>query len=103
AEMGLTEEVAVLAGIIIPRSARMLEYVNANVPGVTVPDDLIKRMTSAPDAREEGLKISVELIDAIRQMRGIRGVHLQAIGSEELLREVAERAGLLPRPTVPQH
>jgi 5,10-methylenetetrahydrofolate reductase len=101
--MGLTEEVAVLAGIIIPPSARMLKYVNANVPGVKVPDELVKRMTSAPDAREEGLKISVELIDAMRRIPGIRGVHLQAIEAEALLPEVAERAGLLPRPTVPQH
>ena len=101
-EMGLTEDVAILAGVIVPRSAGMLRYISANVPGVEVPEDLIRRMKAAPDAREEGLKVSVELIDALRQMPGIRGVHLQAIESEELLPEVAERAGLLPRPEVPQ-
>ena len=101
-EMGLTEDVAILAGVIVPRSAGMLKYMNANVPGVEVPEDLIQRMKAAPDAREEGLKVSVELIDALRQMPGIRGVHLQAIESEELLPEVAKRAGLLPRPAVPQ-
>jgi 5,10-methylenetetrahydrofolate reductase len=102
ADMGLTEKVAILAGIIIPRSAGMLRYMNSSVPGVEVPEELIKRMKSAPDAREEGIKISVELIEAVREMPGISGVHLQAIESEELLPEVAERAGLLPRPEVPK-
>jgi methylenetetrahydrofolate reductase (NADPH) len=103
AELGLTEAAAILPGIIVPRSAGMLRYMNANVPGVEVPDDLVKRMKSASDAREEGLEISVELIDALRQIPGVRGVHLQAIESEELLGEVVERAGLLPRPEVPQN
>lgn len=100
AEMGLTEKAAILAGVIVPRSAGMLKYMNANVPGVEVPEDLVRRMQSATDAREEGIKISVELIDALRQIPGISGVHLQAIESEELLPEVVERAGLLPRPKV---
>ena len=101
-EMGLTERAAILPGVIVPRSAGMLRYINANVPGVEVPEGLVKRMKSAPDAREEGIKISIELIDALRQIPGIRGVHLQAIESEELLPEVLERAGLLPRPKVSQ-
>ncbi|MHC4176528.1 MAG: methylenetetrahydrofolate reductase [Planctomycetota bacterium] len=102
AKLGLTEAAAILPGIIVPRSAGMLRYMNANVPGVEVPEDLVKRMKSARHARQEGIDISVELIDALRQIPGIRGVHLQAIESEELLGEVAERAGLLPRPEVPQ-
>lgn len=103
AQMGLTEKVAILAGVIVPRSAGMLRYMDANVPGVEVPQDLIKRMKSASDARAEGIKIGVELIDALRETPGIRGVHLQAIEAEELLPEVVERAGLLPRPKAQQH
>jgi methylenetetrahydrofolate reductase (NADPH) len=101
-EQGLTESVAILAGVIVPRSAAMLKYMNANVPGVEVPEALVNRLQSASDARQEGISISVELIDALRQIPGVKGVHLQAIESEELLREVAERAGLLPRPRVEQ-
>jgi 5,10-methylenetetrahydrofolate reductase len=97
-EMGLTERAAILPGIIIPRSAGMLKYMNANVPGVEVPDELIKRMTSASDARAEGIRIAIELIKAVSDIPGIKGVHLQAIESEGLLREVIEGAGLLPRP-----
>jgi len=103
AQMGLTEKVAILAGVIVPRSAGMLRYMDANVPGVEVPQALIRRMKSASDARAEGIKIGVELIDTLREIPGIRGVHLQAIEAEELLPEVVERAGLLPRPKAQQH
>lgn len=97
-EMGLTERTAILGGIIVPRSAGMLRYMNANVPGVNVPEDLIARMKSAEDPRAEGVAVAVELIEALRAIDGIRGVHLQAIEAEEVLPEIVERAGLLPRP-----
>jgi methylenetetrahydrofolate reductase (NADPH) len=97
-EMELTERTAILAGIIVPRSAGMLKYMNANVPGVNVPDDLIQRMKSSKDPKAEGIDVTVELIEAVRAIPGIRGVHLQAIEAEEVLPEVIERAGLLPRP-----
>jgi 5,10-methylenetetrahydrofolate reductase len=97
-EMGLTERTAVLAGIIVPRSAGMLRYMNANVPGVNVPEDLIARLKSAQDPRAEGITAAVELIEAVRALDGVRGVHLQAIEAEEVLPEIVERAGLLPRP-----
>lgn len=97
-EMGLTERTAMLAGIIVPRSAGMLRYMNANVPGVNVPEDLIARLKSARDPSAEGITVAVELIEAVRAIDGVRGVHLQAIEAEEVLPEIVERAGLLPRP-----
>ena len=99
-DMGLTNRAAILAGIIVPKSARMLEYMNANVPGVEVPESLIKRMAAAKDQRQEGYKITVELIQAAREIPGVKGVHLQAIESEEVLPEIIKSAGLLPRPQV---
>jgi methylenetetrahydrofolate reductase (NADPH) len=99
-DMGLTERTAILVGIIVPRSARMLRYMNANVPGVVVPDALIERMKSASDAKAEGIKITIELIEAVKEIPGIRGIHLQAIEAEELLTDIVESAGLLPRPRI---
>jgi methylenetetrahydrofolate reductase (NADPH) len=99
-DMGLTKRAAILVGIIVPKSARMLEYMNANVPGVEVPAGLIKRMAAAKDQRQEGYKITVELIQAARNIPGVKGVHLQAIESEEVLPEIIKSAGLLPRPQV---
>ena len=97
-DMGLTERAAILPGIIVPRSAGMLKYMNATVPGVEVPEDLIKRMASSSDAGAEGIKVTIELINAVREIPGVKGVHLQAIAAERLLPEVVEGAGLLPRP-----
>jgi len=99
-DMGLTEKTSILPGIILPRSAGMLRYMNANVPGIEVPDAMIERMKSADDAKKEGFKIAVELIDGVKQMAGVKGVHLQAIEAEHLLPELIERAGLLPRPSM---
>jgi methylenetetrahydrofolate reductase (NADPH) len=99
-DMGLTDKVAILAGIIVPRSAGMLRYMNNNVPGIEVPDELITRMKDAADPGEEGIKITLELIEEARNLSGIKGVHLQAIEAEELLPDVIKAAGLLPRPQV---
>ena len=96
---GLTDRAAILTGIIVPRSAKMLKYMDQNVPGVTVPEALIKRMEAAKDQKAEGIKVTIELIQEARSIKGVRGVHLQAIESEELLPEIIKAAGLLPRPT----
>ncbi|MCB2188105.1 MAG: methylenetetrahydrofolate reductase, partial [Deltaproteobacteria bacterium] len=99
-DMGLTEKAAILAGIIVPRSAGMLNYMNKNVPGVEVPAELIARLKEAKDVKAEGIKVTVELIQAMREIPGIKGVHLQAIEAEELLPEIVSQAGLSPRPQV---
>ena len=111
-DMGLHERTAILPGVIIPRSMAMLRYMHNSVSGVTVPDALIKRMGGAKEAagddkkqaklnqEEEGVKIAVELIEQIREIPGVKGVHVQAIEWEEIVPKVFERAGLLPRPAV---
>ena len=99
-DMGLTDRAAILPGIIVPRSAGMLKYMNANVPGVEVPDEIIQRMKDASDPQEEGIKIALELIGAVKSLSGIKGVHLQAIEAEGLLPDLIKAAGLLPRPHV---
>jgi len=99
-DMGLTDRAAILPGIIVPRSAGMLSYMNINVPGVEVPEDIIRRMKDAADPKSEGIEIALELIDAVKNLSGIKGVHLQAIEAEELLPDVIKAAGLLPRPRI---
>jgi 5,10-methylenetetrahydrofolate reductase len=99
-DMGLTERAAILAGIIVPRSAGMLNYMNRAVPGVEVPEETIKRMKDAADPKAEGIKLTVELIQEVREIPGIKGVHLQAIEAEQLLPEIIAAAGLAERPQV---
>jgi 5,10-methylenetetrahydrofolate reductase len=98
-EKGLHERTAILAGIIVPKSAGMLSYMNKSVPGVIVPQALTDRMKAASDQRAEGISIAIELIGQLRNIEGVRGVHIQAIEWESAVRKIVEGAGLLPRPT----
>ncbi len=110
---GIHEETAILAGIIVPRSAGMLRYMNASVAGVTVPDELIKRFprTKKGASKEEkkaasrksaeiGKQIAIELIGQAREIEGVAGVHIQAIEWEKAVPDIVEGAGLLPRPVI---
>lgn len=104
-ELGLLDEIWVLAGVFVPRSGRATRYLRDQVPGIDVPDPVIERMDAGtPDEqRRAGIEIALEVVDAVRQVPGISGVHLMAIRNEDAIPEVVERAGLLPRPaSVPQ-
>ncbi len=97
---GLHEQVYILAGITPLKSVKMAEYMRDAVAGLIVPDDLIKRLQDAKDAKEEGEKIAVEQINEIREMPGVSGVHIMAIEAEQSVPGLLEKAGLLPRPTL---
>lgn len=99
-DRGLTEKVHILGGVSPLKSAGMARYMNSNVSGIDIPESIIKRMegVSKEKQREEGLKISVETIQRLRELKGIKGVHIMAIEWEESVNEIVKRAGLLPRP-----
>ena len=101
-DMGLTEKAYILAGVTPMKSLGMARYMKSKVPGMDVPDDLIKRLQGvAKDKQaEEGIKIALEQIAEFKEMKGVRGVHLMAIEWEHRVPEIAERAGMLPRPQV---
>jgi methylenetetrahydrofolate reductase (NADPH) len=99
-DRGLHDQVYILGGITPLKSAKMAEYIRAKVAGMDIPEELIRRMKSVPgkDQRREGLKISVETIQALKEMDGVHGVHIMAIEWEEAVPQIVEEAGLLPRP-----
>jgi len=99
-DRGLHEEVYILAGITPFKSVGMARYMKNKVPGMDVPDELIKRMSGVPKERqaEEGIIISVETIAQLKEVEGVRGFHIMAIEWEEKVPEIVEKAGLLPRP-----
>ncbi len=101
-DKGLHEKVYILAGVTPLKSAGMAKYMKAKVAGMDVPDEVIKRMEGAgkEKAAEEGINICVETIQKVKEIEGIRGIHLMAIEWEEKVHEIVEKAGLLPRPTV---
>ena len=101
-DMGLTEKVFLLAGITPMKSLGMAKYMKGKVPGMDVPDEIITRLQGVPRDKqaEEGIKIALEQIAEMKEMKGVTGVHLMAIEWEHRVPEIAERAGMLPRPVV---
>jgi len=99
-DMGLHEKCYILAGVTPMKSVGMARYMANSVPGMDVPEALIKRLQGAGKgkAAEEGIKFACEQIEEFKQMPGVAGVHLMAIEWEHKVPEIAERAGVLPRP-----
>jgi methylenetetrahydrofolate reductase (NADPH) len=99
-DKGLTEKVYILGGVTPLKSPGMAKYMKNKVSGIDVPDALIKRMEGVPKEKqkEEGIKICVETIQKLKEMKGISGIHIMAIEWEEAVAEIVEKAGLMPRP-----
>ena len=112
-DMGLLDDVYVLAGVAPIKSLGAARYMATNVPGMDVPDEYAQRMAAAisgipreeKEARraawkEEGINICVEIIQQVREIPGVAGVHIMAIEWESAVPIIVERAGLLPRPAL---
>ncbi len=110
-ELGLHEQTYVLAGIGPLKSPGMARYMRDQVPGLDVPDALVDRMTASAAGveegdkkarsqawREEGIRIAIELIDEMKKIEGVAGVHIMAIEWESAVKPIVEGAGLSPRP-----
>ena len=110
--LGLHQQVYILAGVGPLRSPKVAEFMRTRVPGVVIPDALVDRLAKTPKARwlEEGMAICVEIIEQVRQIPGVAGVHVMAYRQEEMVAEIIRRAGLFPRvspdvlnPAPPRH
>ena len=112
-DMGLLDEVYLLAGVSPIRSFGAARYMANFVPGMDVPQEYVDRMKSATEgipkedkerrreaSEREGIQICVEIIQQVREMPGVAGVHIMAIEWEEAVDEITKQAGLQPRPTV---
>jgi methylenetetrahydrofolate reductase (NADPH) len=94
------DEAYLLVGVGPLRSERAAEFMRTQVPGVVIPDEVVERLRKTPKEkkREEGKRICVEIIQEVREIEGVAGVHLMAFKQEKLVAEIIEEAGLLPRP-----
>ena len=101
-DRGLHEKVSILAGITPMKSIGMARYMKSKVPGMDVPDEIIKRLQGVPKDKvaAEGVTMAVEQIQELKECPGVRGFHVMAIEWEEKVPEIVERAGLYPRPKV---
>lgn len=100
-DLGLDKQAFILAGVGPLKSAGAAEFMRTKVPGVVIPDQYVDRLKKTPKEKqqEEGKKICIELIEQIREIDGVAGIHIMAYRQEELVAEIVEQAGLMPRPT----
>ena len=102
AKRDILDKVYILIGITPLKTLKMAQYMHNEVPGVFIPEKLLKRMEAAGDgAEEEGIKIALELIEAVKGKQGIHGIHLMAVGWEEIVPRIIREAGLLPKDFTP--
>ena len=94
-DMGLTEKAFILPGIGTLVSANTARWLRSNVPGVHIPDEVVKRLEGAKKQKAEGQKICVELMQQIKEMPGVSGVHIMAYRQEEAVTEMVAQSGVL--------
>ncbi len=94
-DLGLIDRVFLLVGVGPLRSARAAEWMRAHVPGLYIPDAIIQRLTGAQDQAHEGRNLCVDLIQEIRAIRGVHGVHVMAFRQEEAIADVIDRSRVL--------
>ena len=94
-QLGLLDKVFILVGVGPLRSAKAAEWIRAHVPGVHIPDTVVQRLAGAADQALEGREVCIELIQEIRTLKGVHGVHLMAYRQEESVAEIIQRSGVL--------
>ncbi|HID30290.1 MAG TPA: methylenetetrahydrofolate reductase [Desulfobacterales bacterium] len=99
-DRGLHERTHIIAGLIPMKSVGMARYMRNNVPGLSVPKELVDRMADSKDPKEEGVQICIEAIEQLMDVEGVHGVHIMAVAWEDIVPRIVEEAGLMPRPVV---
>ena len=94
-ELGLHEKCFILAGVGPLASARAARWMRSNVPGIHIPDAVIQRLEGAANQKAEGKRLCIELIQQIREIKGVAGVHVMAYRQEELVSEIITQSGIM--------
>jgi len=94
-DLGLDEKVFIIVGVGPLASARTGEWIRKNVPGVHIPDSVIDRLKGAEDQKAEGQQLCVDLIQEVREIDGVDGVHIMAYRQEHAVPDIVQRSGVL--------
>ncbi|MBK8615895.1 MAG: methylenetetrahydrofolate reductase C-terminal domain-containing protein [Anaerolineales bacterium] len=103
AKRNILNKVYIMIGITPLKSYKTAAYMNSKIPGVFVPEKILKRMENAKEKgneQEEGVQITLELIEKIKVKQGVHGIHLMAVGWEEIVPRIVKEAGLEKRETL---
>lgn len=95
---GLDKRVSILGGIVPLKSQKMARFMRDKVPGIYIPEEVVHRMERASHPEREGVRICLETLEQLQDIRGLAGVHIMPVGWEKRLRELVEGSGLFPRP-----
>lgn len=93
---GIDKKVHILAGVTPLKSLKMTNRMRFHVPGVDIPDEIAKRMENAEDTKGEGFDIALELINEIKKIKGVHGLHVTALFWEDIIPTLIREADLLP-------
>jgi len=94
-DLGIFEKCFILVGVGPLASARAATWIRNNVPGIHIPDAVIKRLACAQDQKKEGKQLCIDLIQELREIEGVSGVHVMAYRQEETVAEIIDRSGVL--------
>jgi methylenetetrahydrofolate reductase (NADPH) len=94
-DMGLHQKTYILVGVGPLASARAAEWIRQHVPGVHIPDSIVGRLAGSMNQKQEGKKICIEMIQQVREMAGVSGVHVMAYRQEELVAEIIQESRVL--------
>ncbi len=94
-DMGLTEQCYVLCGVGPLASAKTARWIRANVPGIHIPDAVIARLEGAADQKKEGKQIAIDIINEVKEIEGVSGIHVMAYRQEEFVAEIVHESGVL--------
>ena len=94
-DMGLHEQCYILIGVGPLASARTAKWMRSNVPGVHIPDSIIARLEGAQDQKAEGKRLCIDIINEVKEIEGVRGIHVMAYRQEEYVAEIVAESGVL--------
>lgn len=94
-DLGLTEDCFVMCGVGPLASAKTARWIRANVPGIHIPDAIIERLEGAENQKEEGKRLCIDIINEVKEIQGVSGVHVMAYRQEEFVAEIVHDSGVL--------
>jgi methylenetetrahydrofolate reductase (NADPH) len=100
-EQGLHGKAHILASVLPIKSVEMARRMRSGVPGVRVPDELVERIERAADAKAAGISICIEMIEQLKRVPGVHGIHIMAVAGEDAVPGIVKAVGLSPRPEQP--
>ena len=94
-DLGLDEKCFILVGVGPLASAKTAKWIRSNVPGVHIPDHVIARLEGAQDQKKEGKQLCIDIINEVKEVAGVSGIHVMAYRQEEYVAEIVHESGVL--------